>query len=306
MTQARKAQLDTILALLAEAKEEITRRLAPYAELVPKIRMPEKPDDAQPDEATLESYGSTMMGYISEVETVREAMSPKLTAIAKKISALGGKGWEKDDDIVQAWMALAHVVQSMRHNPAKGPGVVYVNPDNKLIGFAAANFWMDEMEPSDKLQRKHLTYTQGRAAFNICAEPAAIAKAVGHDVLKTHLVLRSKDSIKKRAHLRREELRNKDFISPHKMAQRRLKFLDRIAKQGRLSGLFKDSILITTADPCYSCTEGVIQVGVARVISDKLHRHEMKPKRLAEMEEAHRTLHKQGIAHQHIVYRHNI
>ncbi|MDX1921545.1 MAG: hypothetical protein SFW65_00260 [Alphaproteobacteria bacterium] len=302
----RTEQINEILTLLADAKEEITRRLAPHAEAVPNIKMPDKAEDPQPDEATLTLYGTTMMAYIGEVEVVREAMDPTLTAIAGKISALGGKGWDKDDDIVQAWMALAHVVQTLRHNPAKGPGALYVNPDNQMISYAAANFWLKEMQPSEKLQRKHLTYTKGRAAFNICAEPAAIAKAVGHAELATHFTLRSKASIKKRAHAGRDELRNKDFISPHKMAQRRIRFLDRVSRKAANSKLFHESILITTADPCYSCTQAVIDVGVAVVISDKLHRHEMKPKRLTEMEQAHRTLHAHGVKHRHIVYRHNI
>jgi hypothetical protein len=183
--------LNDILKLLAQTKEEITRRLAPARENVPHR-------DVRGDVSLGEAdYANAMITYIKEVEATRQAFDPALTHIAGKISTLGGKGWKKNDDIVQAWLALAHVVQELRHNPEKGPAAVYVSNDNKLIAFAASNFWLDEMQPSEKLQRKHLTYDKGRTALNICAEPAAIAKVVGHDKLRSYLALRSFSSIKK-------------------------------------------------------------------------------------------------------------
>jgi cytidine deaminase len=199
-------------------------------------------------------------------------------------------------------MAFAHVVQALRHNPEKGPGVVYVSDNNDLISYAAANFWLDEMKPSEKLQRKHLTYPDGRSALNICAEPAAIAKVVGHEALGTARVLRSTRS-KDDGHA----LSNSDFIPASRMPERRTRFLEKVSQKGRKSGAFENATLVTTADPCGSCTQAVVDVGIALVISDaETHHHPMSPKRMDEMKNAERTLSNSGVAHRHVHYVNNL
>jgi deoxycytidylate deaminase len=96
-------------------------------------------------------------------------------------------------------------------------------------------------------------------------------------------------------------------VPVEKVPERRRDFLRRLSYYGEQSGLFKNSTLITTADPCRSCAQGVIDVGVLTVITDAdTHRHPMGPKRRTQMEQAEANLHEHGVKHLHVAYRHNL
>jgi len=118
--------LNGIHLLLRQTKKEITHRLAPLAQQVPK----QKHDT---------HYAEKLNAYVTAVNAARVRYAPVLEIIANAISALGGKGWDKNNDIVQCWLAFAHTVQALRHNPAKGPASIYVDENNKMISYAAAN-----------------------------------------------------------------------------------------------------------------------------------------------------------------------
>ncbi|MBY0427830.1 MAG: hypothetical protein K2Q32_01270, partial [Alphaproteobacteria bacterium] len=70
---------------------------------------------------------------------------------------------------------------------------------------------------------------------------------------------------------------------------------------------FDESILVTTADPCGSCTRVLIELGVGEVITDaQRFSFPMKDNRLAEMAKSAQRLDENGVKHRHVLYHFNI
>ena len=281
-----------ILQLLAQTKEEILRRLAPFAERVPTRE--------------LDMYPDRLNAYIDEVEKLRADVAPVLETIGQKISSLASTGWQHDNRVVQFWLAFTHVVQTLRHNPEKGPAALYVSADNQLLGYSAANFLLAEMQPSPKLRHK-LQKIDGRTAYNICAEPAAASHAIGHQHIGTNtLLLKGKKWRKEHWHYQRPPP-NGDYIPLRRVPERRQEFLQRVAKLGKKDGRFDNSVLVTTADPCGSCTKVLIDIGVTQVISDaQSYFMPMGAKRRNEMLKSAERLDRNGVKHSHLHYQLNI
>lgn len=282
-----------ILKLLPQAKEEIVRRLAPFAERVPSRET--------------EGYAQALNVYIDEVEKARRDMAPMMDDIAQKISSLGGAGWQNDNRMVQFWLGFTHVVQTLRHNTEKGPAVVYVSHDNKLLGYAAANFLLSEMEPSIKLRNK-VVGADNRRLYNICAEPAAVAGVIGHEKIGTNSLLRKGAHWSKR-HLRdiADGVPNSEFIPLKRVPERRADFLSRVSALAKKDGRYDCAVLVTTTDPCGSCTRLLIDIGITEVITDaQSHFMPMSYKRREEMAKSATRLDANGVRHRHVHYQLNI
>lgn len=282
-----------ILKLLPQAKEEIMRRLTPFAERVPA--------------RWVEGYADAMNVYIDEVEKTRRELTPLLDEAAHKISSLGGSGWQDDNRMVQFWLGFTHVVQTLRHNTEKGPAVVYVSPDNRLLGYAASNFLLAEMQPSAKLLTK-VVGSDNRRLYNICAEPAAIAGAIGHEKIGTNSLLRKGVHwAKKHLSDNIEDVPNSEFIPLKRVPERRGDFLRRVSGLAQKDGRFNNAVLVTTTDPCGSCTRLLMDIGVSEVITDaQSHFMPMSLKRREEMAKAATRLDAHGVRHRHVHYQLNI
>lgn len=269
MTQPQNTTaISSILRDMARVKHEITAQLKPHAEVVPDR------DDRD--------YAAQQLAYIHNVNALRLKMRPRLFKLAEKISALHGADWRGQDHVVQMWLEYAHLVQALRHNPAKGPAAIYISPDNKLIAYSAANYWLMQMHPKETLAMRYLNM-DSRGESNICAERAALADVIGHNKLATAGVLRHKKSADKR-------------FKTKKIPKRMRAFSERIIALAKTITDFQGSTLVTTAEPCGLCAPAVIAAGVKHIISDaQSHAHPLSEKRHAAIIGAREATRSEGI-----------
>lgn len=260
--------LSNILRDISRVKHEITSHLKPHAEAVPDR------DDNE--------YAARQLAYIHTVNALRQKMRPRLLRLAEKISALHGMDWRGQDHVVQMWLEYAHLVQALRHNPVKGPAALYISPDNKLIAFGAANYWLMQMQPKETLALRYLDM-DSRGESNICAERAALADVIGHNKLETAGVLRHKKSASKR-------------FKTKKIPKRMRAYSERIIALSKTISDFQGSTLITTAEPCGLCAPAIVAAGVKHIVSDaQSHAHPLSEKRHAAIIGARESTRSSGI-----------
>ncbi|NDE91704.1 MAG: hypothetical protein EB059_11345 [Alphaproteobacteria bacterium] len=136
--------------------------------------------------------------------------------------------------------------------------------------------------------------------LNICAEAAAMIGADGHSKPVVYSILHTR---KKDRNGRVKKPVSFTHVAFEKVPMRRKSYLARIARHKEVRELFAASTLITTADPCTSCTHMILAAGVVEVISDsQSHAHPVSPARKLEMAEAKRVLGTGNIRHRHVHY----
>lgn len=233
---------------LAETKLEIAGRLAPHARLV-------KPRWINGIEGQVtEGYGASLFNYMQIVRDERRFFAPVLRRLGDEISSLGrGPDWHRQEPLVQLRQEFIHVVQELRHDPAKGPGLAFFNPDGGLISYAAGSLWRKELPFPAEMQIGMLE-AHTRRTMAICGERDSIAR------------------------LTKTTYPDPDPFLHHRMAKQltplqiakayMIAYSKDICAAAPRATMLNGSTLHISIRVCGSCLPAVVDAGIARIFTD--------------------------------------
>ena len=235
--------------MLADAKMEIVSRLAPHAEKV-KPRW-----ENNVEGRVTEGYGESLLNYMDVVNVARKLYGPTLRNLGDELAALGrGPEWREQEQIVQLKQEFVHVVEKLRHDPGKGPGLAFFAPNGELIEYAAGSLWRPEV-PFTRAEQVQLLEAFSRRETAICGERTAIARKIGVKYPELGRVGDDDHQHAPEPLLRRAA----SFMAHHSMD---------IYLAAGSSDVFKGSTLQIGIKVCGSCLPPVVNAGVAAIITD--------------------------------------
>jgi hypothetical protein len=201
--------------------------------------------------------------FVKGMAKLRDHYRPQIKEIADRISRLGGRGWEKNENIVKLWNTLRIAIQELSEHPddSKKVSAIIVSRNNRMIA------WGVNQIP-DGLPRYGHYYVKGlRKDFIVCAERMATALGVKIPLAADRLFKRLKDPERQNEETRRivRAYSKQTADAAKRENHRRERHREHRHNLIRLSG----STLFVRAPSCHDCRPVVKAGNFKAIAADK-------------------------------------
>lgn len=176
---------------------------------------------------------------------LEDVLSDQVRTVAKNITAICGKGWERDKTILRMWHQVALMVTKFSEHLDKPVAALIINEDNELMSFSANRMLKGTPKILDHF------VVGGRRTFIPCAEKFAIAKSLSIDT--EHHEIPGLSDEDKLTHV-------KDEVK---------KLSDDILDAAHEGASFENCFILTTVPSCMSCAEAIGALKFKGVITEE-------------------------------------
>jgi deoxycytidylate deaminase len=186
-------------------------------------------------------YEQAVVRFLRKCKRLERQALPEMRALDAKITALHGRGWNREPEIVALRLGLCRVARAFSQHPSKNVGACLVLDDNRLLATAANGV------PTGLPLHGRYFLEGTRKRQILCAERLVLAKVFGFAAALPHAY----NVGRKRDQLVRSAVQNLDRRLTHDV-------------QGALA----QAVLMVTTRPCLSCARAIVAAHVGEVIAD--------------------------------------